>query len=197
MLQALLEQVKAVGWIDWLGMATGILGVWMSIKERVSTWLFFIACYLCYVWLSYQSGFFAFLGMNAVFAGLAVYGLIAWSRGKSPESESLEITRTPRSQWLFIGSFLAFGTVGIGSLLGLMEEAQMPYLDSFAASCGLTAQWMLSRKHYENWLFWLLSNVIYTYIFVQSDWWPSVLLFLVLIVLAIKGWLEWKRKLSA
>ena len=191
----LIEQLAAISRIEWLGMATGIAGVWMSIKERVSAWFFFIGCYACYISIGLEFRLFAFLGMNIAFAGVAAYGLYQWSREQSEDSD-FAIQPTPRSNWPYIGLFLAIGTFGIGWLLSQNEEAGMPYLDAFAACSGFIAQWMLGRKYLQNWLFWLLSDTVYLYIFIKNASWPSIILFGIFIILAIKGWRDWRKKLN-
>jgi nicotinamide mononucleotide transporter len=51
---------------------------------------------------------------------------------------------------------------------------------------------MLSRKYIENWIFWILADMVYLSFFFNDRIWPSVILFITFIFLAIKGWIEWK-----
>lgn len=172
-------------------MAAGITGVWKSIKEKIAAWPLFITCYGCYVYISYQHGLHAFMGMNIVFIAISLYGLWKWSRNPGGQSVELPITRTKKAHWPLVGLFLVFGTLGIGWWLGRAGEAKIPYLDAFATSCGFVAQWMLGRKHIETWIFWIISDIVYLSIFLQAQSWPSVILFSVFIVLAVKGWRNW------
>ncbi len=195
-LETLLTQLAETSWMEWLGMTTGIVGVWLSIKEKVAAWLFFIACYVCYVYISHQFGLHAFMVMNVAFIGISIYGFWKWSRNRHGSIAQLPITRTKPRHWPLVGLFLLLGTLGVGAWLSSWEEASLPYLDAFAACCGFAAQWMLSRKHIETWIFWIISDLVYIAIFIISPSWPSVILFSVFIVLAIKGWLEWQAGFS-
>ena len=196
MLDQFLTQLAATSWVEWLGMAAGILGVWLSIKENIAAWPLFITCYGCYVYVSYQFGLFAFMGMNIVFIGISLYGFWKWSRNRAAGDDKLPITATRKRHWPVLFTFLALGTVGIGWLLDSRGSSNLPYFDAFATCCGFVAQWMLSRKQIETWIFWILSDLIYLGIFLQGASWPSVILFTVLIILAIKGWLEWRPLLE-
>lgn len=193
MFETILTQLKATSWIEWFGMLTGVAGIWLSIKERVSAWVFFIACYAAYIWISYAYGLYAFLVMNAAFVTIAAYGLYKWSRGTNKDEATLPIRTTKRAHWPLVVIFMIAGTIGVGALLSLRGEASMPYLDALAACSGFVAQWMLSRKQIETWLFWLISDTVYLYIFIQNASWPSTLLFGIFIILATKGWLEWRK----
>ena len=192
MLDQFLTQLAATSWAEWLGMATGILGVWLSIKEKIAAWPLFITCYACYVYVSYQFGLFAFMGMNIVFIGISLYGFWKWSRNRSTGGDELPITETRKLHWPIVFSVLLLGTIGIGWFLDSKDNSNLPYLDALAACCGFVAQWMLSRKQIETWAFWILSDLIYLGIFLQGASWPSVILFTTFIILAIKGWLEWR-----
>lgn len=177
-------------------MITGIVGVWLSIKEKLGAWPLFIICYGCYVYISYDFGLHAFMGMNAVFIGISIYGWLKWAGKIKADADEVPISRTAKAHWPLVAAFLLVATGGIGWLLSLRGEAKIPYLDAFATTCGFTAQWMLSRKHLETWLFWIITDMIYLGIFFYGQSWPSVVLFAVFIGLAIKGWSEWQKSVS-
>ena len=197
MSETLWAQIAEVNPISWFAMVTGIIGVTLSIKERASAWPFFILCYCSYIYLSFIGGYYAFFGMNIAFAIFAIYGWAKWSGLIAKEQEtSLEITHLPTTHWKFLAVFIISCTFGVGALLTKTGEAQLPYLDAFAASCGFSAQWMLSRKHIENWIFWVISDCIYILIFIKGQDWPTVILFSVFIILARIGWLDWKKSIQ-
>ncbi|MGB1127335.1 MAG: nicotinamide riboside transporter PnuC [Opitutales bacterium] len=196
MLDPFIEQIAATDWVEWLGMATGIVGVWLSIKEKLAAWLLFIVCYSSYAYIGYSFKLHAFMGMNVVFIGISIYGWMRWSSKKSGEEHELPLARTNPKHWPYVGLFLTFGTLGVGWLLSSLDHAQWPYLDALATSCAFTAQWMLSRKQIETWLFWIVTDIIYLGIFASGQSWPSVILFAVFIILAIKGWNKWRTSVN-
>jgi nicotinamide mononucleotide transporter len=196
MLDTLFTQLANTSPIEWLAMVVGIAGVYLSIKEKIAAWPLFIICYSCYVYISYLFGLHAFMGMNIAFIAISLYGFWKWQRNRHGQVDELPITRTRKAHWPLVGLFLLLGTTGIGWWLGSRGEANLPYLDAFATCCGFVAQWMLSRKHLETWVFWIISDIIYLGIFIQGPAWPSVILFTVFIGLAVKGWNEWKCHVS-
>lgn len=196
-LDTLLGQLAGTSWVEWLGMVSGIAGVWFSIKQKLLAWPLFILCYSCYVAISYRLGLYAFMGMNLAFIGISAYGWLQW-RGRARRDEAeLPLSRTRRAHWPLIAAFIVLATGGIGCLLAHNEEARLPYLDALATSCGLTAQWLLSRKQIETWLFWIITDLIYIGLFAYGQSWPSVILFSVFIGLALKGWKEWRSVLRS
>jgi nicotinamide mononucleotide transporter len=196
MLSIIWEKIAATSWIEWLGMLTGVIGVWLSIKERIAAWPLFIVCYATYVYISYQFGLHAFMVMNIAFIGISLYGWRKWSSASADTADEVQISKTPRKHLAIAALLLAIGTVVIGRTLQITGEAYMPYLDAFATCCGFTAQWMLSRKHVETWILWIATDAIYIGLMGMQGSWSSVILFSIFIVLAIKGWCDWNRPLS-
>lgn len=191
-MQTIIDQLLATSWIEWLGTITGVVGVYLSIKEKVVAWLLFIICYSAYVYLSWEAGLYAALKMNTVFIVISIYGWLSWSKSTNATGSARDIAHTPSSQLLIAGCFILLGALGFGWGLSSYTEAYMPYLDAFAMSCAFTAQWMLSRKYIENWLCWIVADIIYVGLWGAQGYYVSVGLFIIFIVLAIKGWFEWK-----
>lgn len=179
-------------------MFAGATGVWLSIKEHVSAWPLFILCYLGYIFIGFRSGYYAFGTMNLGFVGIAVYGWYEWSGAIATEKlngNQSEITRISLRHWCFIITGISVFTVAIGILLAKTGEARLPYFDAFAVGNALTAQWLLTRKYIENWLFWIISDCVYISLFLKDRLWPSVILFGIFIILACKGWYEWNQSM--
>ena len=76
MLDSLLTQFAAIELIDWLAMFAGIIGVYLSIKERLSAWPALIFCYSAYIYISLRSGYYALGTMNSIFVVLVTVQLI-------------------------------------------------------------------------------------------------------------------------
>lgn len=200
MLDSLRTQFAAIELIDWLAMFAGAIGVYLSIKERLSAWPLFIFCYSAYIYISLRSGYYALAIMNAIFVVIAIYGWCKWSgvvanSGKA-RHERLQISRTPRKYLPMVFTLVALCTIVIGALLSQMDTARLPFVDAFAMSTALAAQWMLSRKHIENWIFWIVSDIVYVSLFLNDRLWPSVFLFSAFILLAFKGLRDWQRSIA-
>ena len=188
----LLTQLSAINPIDWFAMITGMVGVYLSIKERILAWPLFILCYAAYVYISFRGNYYAFGSMNVIFVFVAAYGWVGGAKSSKKSGGEIRISHlAPAHRW-FVAAFICVGTLGLGCLLESTGEARLPYCDAFATTCSLSAQWMLSRKYIENWIFWILADIVYLSFFFNDRIWPSVILFIVFIFLAVKGWIEWK-----
>jgi len=197
MLEEITIQIATTTWVEWLGTISGIIGVWLSIKEKIAAWPLFITCYGAYIALSWQAGLHGALMMNAVFVALSLYGWLSWSKTADTVSTAVRVGRTPPGKLFIALGIWAAGTVGLGYFLANQTGAYRPYLDAFASCGGFVAQWMLSRKYIETWICWTISDLIFIGLWLSQGYWLTVGLFLVFIGMAVKGWAEWSGLLKA
>lgn len=201
-MEALITQIQQTSMAEWLGTAAGLIGVTLSIKEKVLAWPFFIICYGLYAYLSYGASLYAAMTLNACFIPFSIYGWWKWgvsSRGpnktRSP-SDSLAIAKLTSKQRLTVGGIGLLATFGIGTVLSRYTEGAFPYFDAFATSLSILAQWMLSRKYIENWIAWIIADTAFIVLWGIQGYWVAVGMFTVFTVLAAIGFFSWRKELS-
>jgi nicotinamide mononucleotide transporter len=55
---------------------------------------------------------------------------------------------------------------------------------------------MLARKLIENWLVWIVADGIATGLFIYKGLYPTSILFFIYTVMAVVGYLQWKKQLN-
>lgn len=70
-------------------------------------------------------------------------------------------------------------------------HAQNAILDSLTAILGFIAQYWLSRKLYENWILWIISNLLFMVIYVLNGYFIMLILVIIQFILSIAGLIEW------
>lgn len=201
-MDTLLNQIQQTSLVEWLGTLTGLIGVYLSIKEKVLAWFFFIICYGSYAYLSYSASLYAAMALNICFIPIALYGWWQWSRPtrKETSSESTNELRISRLQgaalaWTVAIAFV--GTIAIGTLLSRFTQGVAPYLDAFATTFSLMAQWMLSKKYLHNWMAWIVADLAFVVLWGSQGYWMAVLMFVIFIALATFGYSSWKKEMQA
>jgi nicotinamide mononucleotide transporter len=170
-----------------------LLAIWLTVKE--SKWCFplgIISCIL-YAFLFYDPGIrlYADTFLQVFFIVLLVYGWIHWGDKKT----ELPVTKLNARQWLIILSGIAAGTAGIGYFLKNYTPAAMPYADACSASMSIAAQWMVARKKIDNWPVWIVTNILYVYMYVYKDLYLTAVIYFLLLILAVAGWKKWRMHL--
>jgi len=67
--------------------------------------------------------------------------------------------------------------------------------DALATALGIVATWMLARKILEHWLVWVFVDVFSIGLFLHKELYPTVILFVVYTIMAVVGFVEWKKEL--
>lgn len=196
MLQTLLQQIADTSAIEWLGTLTGIIGVWLTIRERAAAWPILIVCYGCYIFIALDAKLYAMMLSQGVFIAISAYGWYEWVAGKSEDGAQLHITHAPKQKRILALLTLVIGTAIAGTLLNRYTDTAYAYLDGFATVCAFLAQWMLARKYIETWICWVISDLIFIGLWSIQGYWMSAFLFAVFIGLATKGWRDWKKSIQ-
>jgi nicotinamide mononucleotide transporter len=55
---------------------------------------------------------------------------------------------------------------------------------------------MSAQKWLENWLVWIFVNSLYIVLYISKDLHLTALLYGLLIVLAVLGWVQWSKKIK-
>jgi len=56
---------------------------------------------------------------------------------------------------------------------------------------------MLARKYLEHWLIWVFVDFFSAVLYALKGLWPTVILFVVYTVMAVLGYVSWKKSLAA
>ena len=69
------------------------------------------------------------------------------------------------------------------------------YFDTFTTGIFFAAMWLMANKKIEHWLFWIVGNLISVPLYFVKGLGFSSLQFLVFLILAIQGYIQWKKHL--
>jgi nicotinamide mononucleotide transporter len=173
----------------------GLLGVWLNIRISIFAWPIGIISVFLASWVYFEERLFAEFGLQFFYAGSGVYGWIKWSN-KGPEHMAIPVSRLSESQLFFwLGLGLLSG-LGIGYFLLKNTSADFPYLDAMITGFSLVGQIWLARKYLENWILWMLVNLVSMGLYAAKGLWFFLVLYLVLFGMAISGYQSWKRILD-
>jgi nicotinamide mononucleotide transporter len=176
------------------GVATGIVAVWLTTREKVWCWPVGIVSVALFVAVFFRARLYGAMGLQVVYIGLAIYGWYAWvngGRGDGPLRVSKATRRT-----LTVATVL--GVVGAALLaawLARRTDEALPITDAATTSFSLVAQWMQTRKLIENWWIWLVVDLVYVGMYLSQRLIWTAGLYAVYVALAIAGLRQWRQSL--
>ncbi len=186
-----------MNWLELLASILGVISVWFVVKRNIWAFPIGIAMVILYFFIFYKAKFYGDMVLQVVFVVMQAQGWYEWSRGDRAADDRIAVRPLALPQWLLTGGLLAVGTVGIGYLLHRFTDAALPWVDALTTSLSLLAQWWMNKKYVDNWILWIIADVIYLYQYAYKALYFTTALYAVFLVLAVLGYLEWKKKLSA
>ena len=181
--------------LDIVGAAIGLVFVFSEYKASRWLWPSSLLMAAFYVVINFRIGWYANMGICIYNFIISVYGLLVW-RGivQSKERRERPIASCPKRLWPWLLAATAVLAVVFRSLLGLLGESNMPWLDGLSAALGIVGMWMLSQKYWQQWFFWLVSEPILVYIYLSTGYTASAAMYAVYEVFCIMGVIRWKKE---
>ncbi|WP_214227158.1 nicotinamide riboside transporter PnuC [Pedobacter sp. B4-66] len=181
------------GLLEWFGVFTGILCVWLAAKNNIYNWPIAIVSVVIYIFIFFESKLYADMGLQVYFFAMNVYGWYFWSKNRNnPEASRPIAIITQKEIMLSILGIIVFTGI-LGFVLKKNTDASFPFLDSFCTACSLIAQIFLARKVLQNWLIWIFVDIIYVGMYISKDLYATAVMYALYVYIASIGYLDWRR----
>lgn len=204
-----------LSWIEAVGTLAGLLCIWLASLEKISNYAFGLINVTLFAIIFFQIQLYASLLLQLFFFAANIYGWYAWSRQNSQQEAELQIRWLPLPKaiaWfaacvvaigfmtVFIDPVFAFLTrevVSVMSGLGLnvtlpeLQPDAFPFWDSCMMVLSIAAMILMTRKYVENWLLWVVINVISVVIFARQGVYAMSLEYMLLTFIALNGSRMW------
>jgi len=190
-----------MSYIEFIGTILYLLSVWLISRRNILTWPVGIISVLLYMVLFYQIRLYSDAMEQVYYLGASVYGWWYWSRSRQVKYAITDVSYSSRRAmvtWLIV---TATFSVVLGAIMSRVhgwapgvfpEAASYPYLDALTTVMSLVAMWLMARKHIESWIYWIVVDVIGIWLYFVKDVRFISLLYVVLLVLAVRGLFDWR-----
>lgn len=181
-------------YLELLGTLVGLVYLWLEYKASIHLWIVSIIMPAIYIFVYYEAGLYADFGINIYYLLAAAYGWMSWTYHKSENaSGERPIVYTPRKLYfpLFITSVVCL--LGIAWVLLEFTNSDVPWLDSFTTALSIVGMWMLAKKFIEQWLVWILVDIVSAGLYVYKELYLTAGLYALYTVIAVLGYYNWKK----
>lgn len=183
-----------------LEMLATLFGLWSVacyVRESVWAWPTGLINVALLIVLFWQWGLYADTSLQVVYVGLQLYGWWQWVYGGA-QRRGVVITRTSAREWLLLAGFALVAVIPAGLALGRWTDSTVPWWDAIPTVLSLVAQWMISYKRLENWLVWIVVDLLFIPLYAYKGLYLTsavCAVFLVLCCLGLRSWLAtWRAQ---
>ena len=183
--------------LEFLAFSFGIISVIYAKKENILVYPTGIICTVITVYLLYKAQYFGDMMMNIYYSLMSIYGWWNWSRIKN-DKYLIKITRFSKNDLgLTVFLFLLTVTITYAVYKFNLTEIKIPnYIDMFTSGIFFTAMWLMANKKLESWMFWIIGDIITVPLYAYRGLGMLSLQYIIFTILAIQGYIEWKKHLS-
>jgi nicotinamide mononucleotide transporter len=184
-------------WFEIIAATLGIIAIYFQIKVKPFYWIISLVVSSMYIVVYFSAKLYADMSMQFYYVGMSIYGLYVWLSGNNnSDKKTIPISKIKNfKSWIIIVLISALSFIIIGYILKNFTDSNVPWWDSFTTSLSFVATWMLARKKIENWLVWIVVDATSVALYIYKQLYPTTILFIVLTLLAIVGYFQWKREL--
>ena len=208
----------ADNWLEVFGAITGIIYVFLEIRQNIWLWPVGLVTSAVYIIVFFTTRFYADMSLQGYYLVMSIIGWYWWVRGtgqgaqgsgrraqgeekkngerRDEETEGLQVTRLKTVTGLLLAAVFVLLYSGIWFILSRYTDSPVPEWDSFITSLSVVATWMLARKIYEHWYLWILVNAASVIIFSVRGLYPTVILYAVYLAMSFAGLKVWKKSIS-
>lgn len=189
----LAEAWQATSQLEVVSVAFGLAYVILAARENIWCWPAAFISTSTAVVLFWGVSLLMESALNVYYLAMAVYGWWQWQYG-SADNSALKISRWQGKQHVLALAVIVTLTLLSGYLLSNNTGAAYPYVDSFTTWSAVVTTWMVARKILQNWLYWIVINTVSVWLFNERGLHLYALLFIAYIVIAVFGYLNWRKK---
>ena len=185
--------------LELIAVITGVVGVWYAKKENILVYPIGIISVLIWVYLCWIGKMYGQSLVNFSFFIINIFGWYNWSRKNDDQSNAVEIQFNNYLQnviviiitlllWVLLYYFLL-------KYKADYEAVIYVFLEALITAMNFVAMFLLAWKRIENWIYWIIADIMCIPLFIHKDYVIGVFQFSFFIVIAFLGYIEWKKQI--
>jgi nicotinamide mononucleotide transporter len=177
---------------DWIALITGVLGVILTIKQKIIAWPMALISICISIIAFYKARLFGDMFLNIFYFFSGIYGWYLWENKKNEVFKASYITKKMAIAMIFITSiqFILYYLI-----LTYFKSDQI-LVEALLTACSFTCTIMMIKKWVENWVFWVIIDLSYVFLYIIKEMPAYALLYFIFAGIAGYGYYTWRTELK-
>ncbi len=175
----------------------GLASVFFALKNNILVYPTGLVSTIIYVYLLNKWGLIGDMLINGYYTTMSIYGWFLWTR-KNDNQVEYPISWANKKEW--INTFVIFIVTILFVILIYHWFDKFndwtAYVDTFTTGIFFVGMWLMAKRKIENWIFWIVGDIVSVPLYFYKGFTFSSLQFLIFTIVAIFGYLEWKKILQ-
>lgn len=172
--------------LELLAVVASAIGVWLGTTGKRIMWPWWGLSSVLYGWLFLNYDLYASAALQVVFIVAAIWGWFGWG---PTGAVSRNLSWTLRA--IIFGAGTIVWVAITPFLISMGAAAALP--DAFGLVFSLIAQIIMVLEFRENWIVWLVVDLMYVGLYWSQDLKFTSLLYVAFSAIALRGWINWQK----
>ncbi len=171
---------------------TGIISVVLCSQRKISFYFFGFIQLFTYMYLAWQQKFYGELVENIFYIITMIIGIVTWLKNYNKDEQIVESKRLSNIQLSIISSIMILLCILFGYYMSNYTDNTQPYMDAFSTIPAFIAQTLLMMRYREQWIFWIIIDIVSIFMWGIADNWIMVIQFIFWTLNCLYGYIKWK-----
>ena len=150
-----------------------------------------------FVYLLFNFSLLGDMIINFYFVIMSIYGWYYWTQKK--EGKVIHnVSRVTVNEYYFSIIIAVISLISIYLVYDFFGKwnSWTAYVDSITTAIFFIAMWLMARRKVESWIFWIIGDLISIPLYFSKELTISSIQYLIFLILAILGYISWKKILN-
>ena len=170
----------------------GLVNIVLIVRRSVWNYMFGLLMVTLYFFVFYEARLYSDALLQIFFFVVQIYGWWHWARVEAEAGEVVVERLSPRQRLAWAAATLLC-VLALGSVMRSYTDASYPVWDATIAALSVVAQILMSRRYVENWILWILVDLLAVGLYATKGLGPTTVLYVIFLVLAVLGFIRWLR----
>jgi nicotinamide mononucleotide transporter len=173
----------------------GVISVVLCAKGKIAFYFIGFVQTVTYLYLAWKNKFYGEVAENVFYFVTMIWGIFVWKKNTVENEDGTEDVAAKvftAKQWILSIIITIIGTIGMGYVLNMIGSAQA-YTDAATNVLAIIAQILMVRRYKEQWLWWLVIDVLCIKMWFVAGNWSMVAMYIAWTANCIYGWYNWEK----
>lgn len=183
--------------IEIIAILFGLASVVYSKMNKIAVFPTGMISTALFVYLLWQWGLLGDMMINAYYFLMSIYGWYVWT-SNAEDAVELPISTTNKLEKRFVFVIFCSACVFVALVYHFFDKFthSIAVFDTITTGLFFAGMWLMAKRKVENWLFWIIGDVISIPLYFYKGYTFTSLQYLIFTILAIYGYQSWKKILN-
>jgi nicotinamide mononucleotide transporter len=182
--------------VEWIAAALGVANIVLLVRRSIWNYPFGLATVVLYGFVFLEQRFYSDALLQVFFFVVQIYGWWNWYHARAGDGLIRVELMSALERLAWVAVLLA-GTAIEGWYLATRTNDAAPWLDAGTTVLSVVAQYLLSVRKIENWILWIIADVVQIGLYYWKGLYPTTGLYVIFLVFSGVGLVQWWRQLQA